>query len=425
MGRWIIIVTAILPFLLSCGFFEDKTAVLWTDRPEFALYAEYFNAAQDRYKIETQYFASPAQKLTGNGGVYPDLVAGAWLKSVSTRVLFRPLDYLFKSKRLSRLSFYSHLLDLGKLEGKQYLLPVSFNIPALVFSRNNSYLLGDSFTVTLEEIKELGKAYNVETNGTYSRMGFSPSWSNEFLFIVATLFNASFREATPLAWDTEALENAMIYVRNWIGEVNGGIRAEDDFVFKYFYAPPSNLAVSGRILFTYMDSSEFFTLTQEKRANLDFRWIAQGAAIPGDGSPGAAIPLAEETVYLGICKRGKASKAATAFAQWFFSEDTQRYLLEASRDKRLNETLFGIGNGFSALKTVTEHVFPQFYPSLLGHMPPEDFLSPPSILPRSWIAVKERVILPYLHDRIRHDNRDDIRSLERRLTDWVRLNRGL
>jgi hypothetical protein len=58
-------------------------------------------------------------------------------------------------------------------------------------------------------------------------------------------------------------------------------------------------------------------------------------------------------------------------------------------------------------------------------MPPEDFLSPPNILPRNWTAIKERVILPYLHDRIRHETKNDIRSLERRLSDWARLNRDL
>jgi hypothetical protein len=114
-----------------------------------------------------------------------------------------------------------------------------------------------------------------------------------------------------------------------------------------------------------------------------------------------------------------------AFTQWFFLDDTQRHLMEVSREKRLTETFFGIGNGFSALRTVTEHIFPQFYPNLLGHMPPEDFLSPPNILPRSWTAIKDRVILPYLHDRIRNESRNTIRSLERRLSDWSRLNRGL
>ncbi|MDR3193127.1 MAG: hypothetical protein LBT87_08695, partial [Treponema sp.] len=312
-------------------------------------------------------------------------------------------------------SFYPHLLALGNIEGKQYLLPVSFNIPALVFARNNSYLLSNSFTVSLDEIKALGNAYNTGNNGIYSRMGFSPSWNDDFLFITATLFNTSFKEASPLAWDSDALEQAMAYVRNWIEEVNGGIRAEDDFVFKYFYSSPSNLALSGRILFAYMNSADLFTLTQEKRANLDFRWIAEKNS----------IPLAEEAVYLGVCKNGKAEKAAKVFTQWFFEEDTQRHLMEVSRDKRLTETFFGIGNGFSALRTVTEHIFPQFYLNLLGHMPPEDFLSPPNILPRNWTVLKERVILPYLHDRIRHDTKNGIRSLERRLSDWARLNRDL
>ncbi|MDR2363061.1 MAG: extracellular solute-binding protein [Spirochaetaceae bacterium] len=410
-GRFFIV---LFPFFLGACF-ESKTITLWTDRPEFAVYAEYFNSAQNEYKVETRYVESLSSELA-NSGASPDLVVGSWLKNASSRVLFRPLDDLFKKNtKTLKNSFYPHLLALGNIEGKQYLLPVSFNIPALVFTRNNSYLLPNSFTVNLDEIKALGKAYNTGNNGIYSRMGFSPSWSDDFLFITATLFNASFKEATPLAWDPNALEQAMIYVRNWIEEVNGGIRAEDDFVFKYFYDSPSNLALSGRILFAYMNSADLFTLTQEKQINLDFRWIA------GKNT----IPLSEEAVYLGICKEGKAKKAAMFFVRWFFQEDTQRHLMEVSRDKRLTETFFGIGNGFSALRTVTEHIFPQFYPNLLGHMPPEDFLSPTNILPRSWTAIKERVILPYLHDRIRRGTKTDIRPLERRLNDWIRLNRDM
>ncbi|MDR2069787.1 MAG: hypothetical protein LBP71_07950 [Spirochaetaceae bacterium] len=401
--------------LCFCACFESKTITLWTDRPEFAIYAEYFNSAQDEYKVETRYFESLSLELA-NSETSPDIAAGNWLKNTSTRVLFSPLDDLLnRDGEKVKNSFYPHLLALGKIEGKQYLLPVSFNIPALVFARNNSYLLPNSFTVNLDEIKELGKAYNTENNGIYSRMGFSPSWSDDFLFMTAALFNASFREATPLAWDPAALELAMVYVRDWIEEANRGLRAEEDFVFKYFYDSPSNLALSGRILFSYMNSADLFTLTQEKQANLDFRWIAEKDI----------IPLSEETVYMGICKKGTAKKAAKVFTRWFFQEDTQRHLLEFSQDKWLTETFFGIGNGFSALRTVTEYIFPQFYPNLLGHMPPEDFLSPPNILPRNWTAIKERIILPYLHDRIRNDSRNDIRSLERRLSEWVRLNRGL
>jgi hypothetical protein len=389
-----------------------SVARIWTDCPEFVLYAESFNTSQSAYKAEVQFFESPSQKLTDTEE-FPDIVAGTWLKSVSTRVLFMPLDDLFKEE-LDKSAFYPRLLSLGNIDGKQYLLPVSFNIPALVFARSWNGVLSNPFTISLDEIMEQGKAYNVQQrNGTFTRMGFSPAWNNEFLFITATLFNTSFREAAPVAWDTKALEEAMVFIQEWINGANTGVQAEDDFAFKYSYAPPANLALSGRILFTYMNSTQFFTLPEEQRKGLDFRWIAEKNS----------IPLAEETVYYGIYKDTKAKKAARAFTRWFFNEQTQQQLLEKARDIRMNENHFGIAGGFSSMRTVTEHIFPPFYPSLLGRMPPQDFLSPPNILPGDWTALKEKVILPYLYERIRHSGRDELRPLERRISEWSRLQR--
>jgi ABC-type glycerol-3-phosphate transport system substrate-binding protein len=399
----------------SCAFQSSNTAVLWTDRPEFGLYAEYFNASQGEYKIETRYFESSAQKLTDNGEDFPDIVVGSWLKSTVTRTLFRPMDNLFKKDRVPKESFYRALLDLGNIDGKQYLLPVAFNIPAMIFAQENEEILSSPFILSLEEIKNLGKSFNTIQNGVYSRMGFSPAWDDDFLFLSAVLFGTSFREASPLDWDNNALEKALAYIESWINDANTGIQAEDDFSFKYFYDPPPKLVISGRILFFYMLSSNLFTLPQERWTTLDFRWIAENDT----------IPIAEDMVYYGIHRNSRARKAAEAFTQWFFREETQRLILEAGKTKRLNETRFGIANGFSALWTVTEQIFPQFYPALLGRMPPGSFLSPPNILPRNWTSLKERVILPYLHDRIRSAKRNDIRSLDRRLTDWSRLNRDL
>jgi hypothetical protein len=205
----------------------------------------------------------------------------------------------------------------------------------------------------------------------------------------------------------------MVWVQRWIAEANTSIQAEDDFAFKYLYDPPEKLVSSGRILFTYMDSSDFFILPVERQTNLDFRWIAENEV----------IPLDEWNVYFGIHKKTRERKAAVAFTNWFFSADTQRQLLESAKTKRLMETSFGISGGFSAMRNVTEQIFPLFYPSLLGHMPPESYLSPSNILPRNWMTIKERVILPYLHDRIRRDGRDELRPLDRRITDWYRLNR--
>ena len=405
------VLAAAAAVFLSCSG-ENETAILWADRPEFAFYGEYFNAAQDQYKVEVRYFDSPAQKLK-EAGSRPDIVAGSWLKSASTRVFFKPLDGFLRGGGLSNGAFYPRLLAMGNIDGRQYLLPVSFNAPVVIFARDKGTALSNPFTIGFDEMKRLGREYNLEHNGVYTRMGFSPLWDDNFLFAAAALFNVSFREAAPLAWDAAALDRAMRFIVEWTDDVNTNVQAEEDFTFKYFYEPPEKLALSGRILLTCMDSDGFFTLAEERRNNLDFRWLAERNV----------IPLTESSVYLGLSKKGKAPKAAAAFARWFFQAETQRSFLETSRRIRMNETSFGIGGGFSALRSVTEQVFPQFYPGLLGHMPPEDFLSPPNILPSNWMILKERVILPYLHERARHSGQEELLPLEKRITGWLRVNR--
>jgi hypothetical protein len=387
---------------------ESNTIILWTDRPEFAIYAEYFNASQSQYKAETHYFVSPAEKLV-NTDDRPDVVVGSWLKSASTRMLFEPLDVLFKSD-LSEESFYKKLLDLGVIDEEHYLLPVSFNTPALVFARSNR--VENPFTISLEDTKKIGKAYNVMQRGSYSRIGFSPDWNSDFLFVSAALLNADFREDAPLSWNADALEAALEYDKAWITEANTSIQAVDDFAFKYFFAPPERRVAQGRILFTYMTSAELFTLDMEQLSELDFRWLAEQDR----------IPLIENSVYYGICKRGRAAKGSKAFTKWFFQAETQRMLLENSRRQQLNDTLFGIAGGFSAMRNVTEDIFPRFYPILLGHIPPDAFLTPPSILPQNWLDVKEKVILPYMHEYIRTEDTSAIRPLDKRVSDWYRIN---
>ena len=358
-----------------------------------------------------RYFDSPARELI-NTREYPDIVAGNWLKSSTTRVFFRPLDSVFNKKTFLPGSFYERLLASGNINGRQYLLPVSFNAPVVIFARDKKELLSNSFTIGFEEIKKLSKDYNIESGGVYSRMGFSPLWDSNFLYIISTLFNVSFREASPLAWDAQALEKAMGFAYEWTTTINSSIQAEEDFKFKYFYDPPAKLVLSGRILFTYTDSDDFFTQARENRDNMDFRWLAEKNV----------IPLSDGSVFMGLAKKGKAPQAAKAFIRWFYQTETQREFLEKSIANSLSETSFGIAGGFSALRSVTEQVFPRYYPDLMGHMPPEEYLSPANVLPWNWRALKERSIFPYLHERASLPSRENIFPLERRIADWLRLN---
>jgi ABC-type glycerol-3-phosphate transport system substrate-binding protein len=394
--------------LLSCG--GNGRAQIWTDRPEFALYAEYFNSVQDKYKISVRYFEFPAEEL-GKSASAPDIIVGSWLKNTSTGTYFKSIDDIFGAKKLSRSVFYPRLLAVGRIELKQYLLPVSFNVPALIFSKDTEKELSNSFTIDFDEIKTLSKSYNIETRGAYTRMGFSPLWNDNFLFTTTVLLDASFREASPLEWDSDALNYSMDFICNWTNEINTNNQAEEDFTFKYFFEPPEKLVQSGRILFSYMESRDLFTLNETSRNTLGFRWIMEQNK----------VAITEDMIFLCIPKRAKSTRAAKAFIQWFFQTENQRLLLEYCRTNMISENVFGICDGFSALSPVTKQIFPRFYPELLECMPPSDFFMPPSVLPVNWAELKERVILPYLNEQGRKENAGE-NSLEKRLSDWMRMH---
>jgi len=392
----------------SCG--RVSIAQIWTDRPEFALYGEFFNTVQSQYKVSVKYVEFPAQEITRHNR--PDLIVASWLKNSATNTTFKSIDNLFGANRLTRNIFYSRLLAVGRIDRNQYLIPVSFNIPALIFSGNRVNDLSSQFTINFDEIKNRSRPFNAMSRGLYTRMGFSPHWDDNFLLTAAVLSGASFREESPLTWDSAALEQSMSSINNWTIEINGGHQAEEDFTFKYFFEPPDRLVQSGRILFSYMESDELFLLSEDRKTNLDFRWIMEQNM----------LPVTDKTVYMGIPKRAKSRSAARAFIQWFFTVETQRTLLEFSRANRINENVFGICGGFSALSSVTEQVYPLFYPELLGRMPPSENFTLPNVLPANWVVLRERVILPYLGERSRSDGRD-IYPLDKRIGDWIRLTR--
>ena len=135
------------------------------------------------------------------------------------------------------------------------------------------------------------------------------------------------------------------------------------------------------------------------------------------------IPVNEDSVFMGIPKKARSKKAARAFIEWFYKPESQRQLLDYLRTYRINENIFGICDGFSALINVTEHIFPQFYPEILGRRPPSENFTIPNIMPENWVFMKERVVLPYLHERVRRENIEEVNSLEERLINWVRMSR--
>lgn len=399
-----------ITLLAGCARENDGITVIWTDQSEFAAYAEIFNESQSRFKVSVEYKENPAEALI-DGHNLPDIVVGPWLKGERTRSRLVPVDYLFNELRINSKQFYQPLIDLGNVHGRQYLLPVSFNLTALIFSPENKILPGNDSLVSLEQVRELSGEFNLKQKGAYAKMGFSPRWNREFLYIIAKLYDAGFEENDPLfKWDQTSLKEAVAFIRDWSANVNTSTSAEDDFEFKYLYDPPYKLVTGGRNLFSYITSGELLVLPHEKIQNLDFRWIAR------DGM----TPVKDSIVYMGICRNARHLDGAEAFLSWFFSERTQKTLLDKSRTMRIMDRSFGISGGFSAIVAVNEKSFPLYYPSLLGHLPPTRSLAVPYILPNNWETLKNEIVIPYLTAAVETDGEkeSEVESLEERIADW-------
>jgi ABC-type glycerol-3-phosphate transport system substrate-binding protein len=414
-----ILITAFF-FLINCK--GGSKAVLWTERPEFAIYAEAYNLSQKRYTIEVRFMDEVAEQLI-KSRTTPDIVIGNYLNSPSVIPLFDKADSIFSKNFVDRDLFYPELLRLG-LSGKdQYLIPVSFNIPAIFFKNGTDTLLTNYLLIDLDELKTRGEEYNLGKDGDWLRKGFSPLWGagDDFIFTTARLFNVDFVEEkqrgaqkeTVLNWNNENLNDAIQYLNDWIS-INGGFQPEEDFIYKYFFNPAPKLIIEGRICFAEKDSDDYFIISKElSNAELDFRWLSRNGK----------LPVNEDALLFGICKKSGARKAAADFAAWFFKAETQEQLLRLSREKHLDETVFGIAGGFSALRTVNESVFPKYYSGLLGHIPPSEYLSVSAALPANWSEIKMNVIIPYILDDIRASDKTK-RTLHERLADWQKLKQG-
>jgi hypothetical protein len=264
------------------------------------------------------------------------------------------------------------------------LLPLSFNLPAIVFMRD-APAPGDGFTVSLGQLSEPSAAFAKKEGGAYSRMGFSPRWDPRFLVTCLSRGGGLGSREGDLAWDAAGLASALGELASWSTGVNGSAAKEDDFQFKYLFAPPYRRLKEGRTLYEYMDSSELFVVPEDRRAELDFRWLAC------DGR----VPVSDGAVYAGIIRGAPGRGAAEAFLRWLLRPDSQRAVLERARGARAAGYSFGFAGGFSSIRSVNEEVFPAFYPALVGHAPPAASLSAPAELPRDWPSIEAAVFEPW------------------------------
>lgn len=392
---------------------KESTFIIWTDREEIVSCTELFNSLQEKTKAIVVYKEHLANALPPQRDeIKPDLVIGSWLKNSRTRKLFRPLDSILSKDSVDASTIYPSLLEYGKTGGKQYLLPVSFNLPLVIYSTKNENRIPDKYFLSLDQIRDTAAEFNtVNEDGFYTNMGFAPSWDKEFIYEATKQFGPCFKEkGTAFEQDADKLAQAVEYVRDWTLTKNNGTTAEQDFQFKYLYTPKYRQIASERILFAYTKTDEFFSIPFEQLEETGYRWLTiNGSLLAND-----------DIVSMSIYTSARNPEGATDFIRWFFQEENQRAMLERNSKMNLDTATFGIASGLSSIVSVNEKVFPAYYRALLGNLPSQDKLLAPQSFPARWQSLKDRVIYPYLVAATNTDNTKESESIESLLNSWLK-----
>ena len=369
--------------------YQQDRIVIWTSCREFAQYIELFNREHKDNCAILVYKENPALSLPpAKDENPPDIIVGSWLRTEQPQKSFKALDYLFDTKKLTSDVFYPQLLDSGKRKNSQYLLPVSFNLPAVVFSTGNKELIPDNYNLSLEEIRQTASAFNTKNKkDAYTRIGFTPLGNDDFLYLVSKMKGTDFREEKgEMVCNSQSLLNAATMLRDWVYKENTSPQIEEDFSFKYLFMPYYRQVSSGRTLYAYTTSDNLFKILKEQDLSIDYRWVVE------DNS----IYIEDSLTMLGIYKDSRNQVGATEFISWFFQSENQKSILETKESMHLETDLFGIAGGFSSLRDVTEHVLPVYYNQLLTNLPPSQMLTVPQMLPGRWESYRTLVVEPYI-----------------------------
>ena len=369
--------------------YQQDRIVIWTSCREFAQYIELFNSQHKDNCAILVYKENPALSLPpAKDENPPDIIVGSWLRDEAPQKSFKSLDYLFDTKRLTSEDFYPQLLDSGKRKNSQFLLPVSFNLPAVIFATENKELIPDSYVLSLNQIRSTASAYNAKNKkDAYTKIGFTPLGNDDFLYLVAKMKGVDFREEKgEIAWDGQALMYSVSLLRDWVTKENTSPQIEEDFTFKYLFMPYYRQVSSGRTLFAYTTSDNLFKILKEQDLAVDYRWIVENKS----------IFIEDSVTMMGIYNKARNQVGATEFISWFFQSENQKNILESKENMHLETDMFGIAGGFSSLRDVTEHILPIYYNQLLTNLPPSQMLTVPQKLPARWESYRTLVVEPYI-----------------------------
>ena len=365
----------LLIILMTAGCGGRKTVRLLTDNLDSVPAVELFNRERNDFKVIVEYSDTPTEDLLE--GVQADIIIGKNLNSEIIAEKLAPLNL-----NLSTPDIYKPLCVDGT-DKTARLLPLSFNLPIVVFPDKYSGTLSNPIIIDPEEIKLQGKKFNKSSNGAFVRLGFMPLRYDDFIYFTALDFNAGFAVSGKVfSYDNDNIETCA-----WITDTNETTEMENNFQDKFGYIPDVKLLDDELILFSVTDLGGYFLLAEHDQKPLDFRYLAYDTCIP-----------VKDPVFIGIRRDSGRKRKAMIFIRWLTEPENQKKLLDYKISRHIDS--FGFFGGFSSLNSVNEQFMTNYYPALLGRIPQERYFGKIDYTGLNLPIIKRQVIVPWFRDFI-------------------------
>ncbi len=402
----ILAIACVAVVFTGCSEEPRRQVLVWTDVPALLDYAILFNQDSDTYAVEVASRPDLIGALQSETRV-PDLVIGRYLNQAVAEQLFDEAGTIV-SRAGGPQQFYPGFLAMGRFGNVQRLVPVSFDVPAVLFADALSPDPEHRLMLELDAIRSAAGAFNDAGPAGTGVLGYSPLWDTEFLRTLTTSRGVAFRHgpAGGTLWSTEPLRETLSFAAEWVFEVNEGPEQSDAFAVRYLTRPHRDLVRDGRIGFAFVSGSEFLGWPDSQTVGLHARWVAH------DG----VIFVRDSVVMAGVPRETSNAQGARAFLNWLLSDDTQQHLIEQARDS--GHARHGIAGGFSSIIHINERVLLEARPDLVGRIPPVSVLRWPQRLPHMWPRMRDEAVIPWVRDQIRAGNSSE--SPETRIQNWLR-----
>lgn len=386
----------------SCADGNSDYVILYTESPALAEYAWKYNTDHPSTPVAVKYTDNAAGTLLG-GTDRIDIAAGAYFTSSQVKGKLKTLNSLFSENKLNDEKLYTQLMQSCFVGNNIHALPVSFDVPVILYKKQSDDTI---FQMDIEDIKTTAAAFNRKRYGHFVKMGFSPEWSRDFLYMLAVFNNGRIHldDSDSLVWNEKGLLNAVSYAVNWVSEKNGSLTDSHDFYDKYCYEPDYKLLEEGRIKYSVASVGEYMAIPEEKRRNISFFYPSRDER----------ILINDDVLYIGIAENSIRSREAMKFISWLISSDTQKDLIKAG--ERIKSPVIAFAGGFSSIMKVNETILIETIPELRKKIPLPGQLVGPGRLPVKWSVLRESVIEEWLIEAT--TNMESIDVLEQQIENW-------